>query len=233
MLFAAEGVGKRFGDNVVLKSASLWVREDRITALLGRNGCGKTTLLRCAIGETRMDHGEVQFLGERFERPRLWRLSPRGLQYVDQEAHLPVTRDLGALLRIVAESSQTSATEWIEKLQLGELLGSRVPQLSRGERKRAALAAALIAQPKCLVLDEPLESLAPMDQELLGGCLRSLVGRGVAVLLTGHDVRAIFETATDVTWCVAGATTDLGPVSDAIHHPQFVREYLGPRYEAP
>ena len=232
-LFSAAGVGKRFGDNVVLKSAALWVRRNRITALLGRNGCGKTTLLKCALGEIPMDHGSVQFLGESYERPRLWRLGGKGLRYIDQEAQLPLTRDLGSLLRIAAESASTTPSEWIQALRLEPFLGSLVPQLSRGERKRAALAVALTGEPECLILDEPLESLAPLDQELLAGCLKSLVDRGLGVLLTGHDTRAVLETATDVTWCVAGTTHDLGSVEEAVGNPQFVREYLGPRYEAP
>ena len=229
-LFAAEGVGKRFGRTTVLKAASFWVRSDEVTALLGRNGCGKTTLLHCALGEKRRDYGLVRFRGEVVESPRLWKFGRKGLWYVDQDARLPVTKDLGRLVRITERRAGTSGEEWVERLRLETLLPARIPELSRGERKRAALAVALISGATCLILDEPFESVTPQDKELLSECIGGLVGRGVGVLLTGHDARVILTTATRVTWCVAGTTHDLGTVDLALDHPQFVREYLGPGF---
>ena len=233
-LFEAQGVGKRFGDQVVLKSASFWVKRSQITALLGRNGSGKTTLIKAALGEIRMDHGFVRFRGTSYERPRLWRLARRGLRYLDQEARLPASRTLGAVMDQVGASCRADPTQWIEALDLTDLLDARVPELSRGERKRAALATALIPSPYCLVLDEPFEGIEPQDQELLAACLRSLVSEGVGVVLTGHDVEIILKTVTNVVWCTSGTTHDLGTVAEATKNTQFVREYLGPgRHSAP
>jgi ABC-type Mn2+/Zn2+ transport system ATPase subunit len=133
---------------------------------------------------------------------------------------------------LIARRSGTDETEWVRRLQLVEFLEARSPELSRGERKRAALAAALIANPACLILDEPFESVAPKDKDLLTQCLKTVVGQGQGVLITGHDTGAILEAATHVTWCVAGTTHDLGSVTEALDTPQFVREYLGPGFSA-
>ena len=232
LLLSAEGVGKRFGGNTVLKSASFWVHAGRITALMGRNGSGKTTLLRCGLGELRMDHGLVRVMGEVEERPRLWRLAAKGVWFVDQDGHLPTAWPVGTLLDVTVKRTGTDPTRWVEILHLRELMASQVPQLSRGERKRWCLALALISGARCLALDEPYEGIEPQDKELISRCLEEVRSRGIGVVMTGHDAKAILDVADTITWCVSGTTHDLGPVEAASTHTQFVREYLGPGYRS-
>lgn len=233
LLFSAEGVGKRFGRNQVLKSASFWVHAGRITALMGRNGSGKTTLLRCGLGELRMDHGLVRVMGEVEEEPRLWRLARKGVWFMDQDGQLPSTWPVGTLLDITEKSAGSESAPWVEVLRLAELMESEIARLSRGERKRLNLALAMISGARCLALDEPFEGIEPRDSGLVADCLREVASRGVGVVLTGHDARAILRVADTITWCVSGTTHDLGSVDAAKTHAQFVREYLGPGYDSP
>lgn len=226
-------MGKRFGRQQVLKSASFWVHSGRITALMGRNGSGKTTLLRCGLGELRMDHGLVRAMGEIQEKPRLWRLAAKGVWFVDQDGHLPSTWLVHELLETAAHRVGSDPTEWVGVLRIGHLMESEVRQLSRGERKRLCLALALISGGRCLVLDEPFEGVEPQDKELVSDCLRKVGSRGMGAVVTGHSARAILQVADSVTWCVSGTTHDLGSPEEARSHGQFVREYLGPAGETP
>ena len=230
-LFAAEGFGKSFRGRAVLKNASVWVRPGRITTLFGRNGSGKSTLLRCAVGLVRADHGVTRFDGTSFLDPKLSRLARLGVMYVPAE---------GALVRGRALRPQLDGFRWryeramtiedaADAAGMGALLDETTEELSGGEQRRASIAAALLRDPRCLLIDEPFAGVAPRDAEVVERALRALAGRGCAVLITGHEVETVMAIADDVIWMAAGTTHGLGSPADAAAHDQFRREYLGPR----
>ncbi len=231
----ADGIGKRFGDMVVLKSGGFQVHAGEISALLGRNGCGKTTLLKAAIGEIRMDHGVVRFRGEFMEHPRLWRMARGGLRYLPQEPVFPWSKTVLNLLQISARTKPgRSDREGVEDfeavvdtLRLADLLDHRSRELSRGESRRVSLAMALVSNPSCLLLDEPFQALAPLDVDIVHDALIAAAKSGIGILITGHDVGVILRCAHRVIWSVAGTTHDLGTPDQARAHFQFKREYLG------
>jgi ABC-type branched-subunit amino acid transport system ATPase component len=82
-------------------------------------------------------------------------------------------------------------------------------------------------KPDCLLADEPLQGLAPLDAELVGQALRSMARCGCAVIASGHEVPALLEVADEVVWQTAGTTHLLGSPDQARSNHQFVREYLG------
>lgn len=228
-IFAAEGLSKRFGERLVLKAASVWGREGTIHAVMGRNGCGKSTILRCATGQLRLDNGVVHLAGHSFLKPRLATLAGLGLYYMPDGAELPWHLAI------------REAAEWVwwryrgndiapvlESLKLERLQEARPYELSGGERKRAALALALIRRPKVLLADEPFAGVAPTDAHLLAEGLRRVAADGGAVIVTGHEVRELFTIADEVTWVAAGTSHGLGTPSQSLGHYQFAREYLGP-----
>jgi ABC-type multidrug transport system ATPase subunit len=227
-VFAAESLGRSFGTRTVLRAASVWARPGRVTALFGQNGCGKTTLLRAAVGLLAAEYGTVRFRGESYERPRLARLARRGLFY------LP---DRGLLARRWPLRRHLEAVEWrfpdrptdavVDRLGLRDLLDRRPAELSHGEVRRAEVALAVLRQPICLLADEPLEGLSPVDCQKISGAIRSLAAAGGAVVVTGHRAGSLLALADDVVWMSAGATHGLGSPAEAIRHHQFRREYLG------
>jgi ABC-type multidrug transport system ATPase subunit len=229
-----DGVGKSFGSKVVLKSAGLRAWPGRITALMGRNGIGKTTLLRIVIGRVRHDYGRVVYKGEFIARPRLARLARAGLMYVSQASALTrlftVRQHLDAYARIFERNGVLD--DVVERLRLEEFLDRRPPQLSGGERQRASLALAILRQPDCVLADEPFAGVAPKDRPLIAVALRELRSAGAAVVVSGHDVEDLFEVSDEVVWMVGGTTHDLGDPREAAKHDQFRREYLGPRGQA-
>ena len=231
-LFAAEGIGRCFGDRVVLKNASCWVRPGRITAIFGRNGSGKTTLLRCATGQVRLDHGVVHYDGTSYLRPSLASMARRGLMFVPAEGVLMRGRDVRRQLEGFAWrfASPRSAADAMSLLGLDHVAGATGDELSGGERRRASVAAALARAPRCLLIDEPFAGVAPKDGETIARALRMLAAEGCGILLTGHDVETVLDVSDDVIWMTAGTTHGIGSPADALAHDQFRREYLGPNH---
>jgi len=228
-VFAAEGVSKRFGERLVLKAASIWGREAAIHAVLGRNGSGKSTVLRCAVGLMRMDNGVVHLAGQSFLKPRLATLARLGLYYMPDGAELPWRLTI------------REAAEWVwwryrgneiapvlASLNLERFQEAQPHELSGGERKRAALAMAVIRRPRVLLADEPFAGVAPTDAQAIAEGLRRVAADGCAVIVTGHEVQELFAVASEVTWVTAGTSHGLGTPRQALSHDQFAREYLGP-----
>ena len=120
-LFVADAFGKSFWGNPVLKSATLWARSGTVTVLLGRNGSGKTVLIKCALGFIRADRGVVHYGEETFLRPRLHRLARRGLFYLPDYDLLSRRLRIGAQLDLMAARyRQPSGGNWVERLGVSE-----------------------------------------------------------------------------------------------------------------
>lgn len=227
-LFSADSIGKSFGSRRILKAASVWAHEGRITVIFGRNGCGKTTLLRIAAGLLPADHGVVHFAGRSYLHPRLPELAARGLFFLPDRGLLAKRFTLRAQIRAIEWRFGAARTaEILDRLALQPLLDRLPSELSGGERRRAEMAAAWIRAPRCLLADEPFAGIAPLDADLLADAFRDMARNGCAIVLTGHDARRLLDTADAIVWVTAGTTHGLGTPADAMRHEQFRREYLG------
>jgi len=230
VVLEADGLGRSFGSQVVLKAASFSARRATVTALMGRNGAGKSTMLRISIGLVRADYGRVLFHGEFLERPRLAFMAPQGLFYSAQDSALTNLFTLREQFDAVAKVYERGGdlSHLVESMRLGELLDRRPAALSGGEQQRAALTMALIRAPTCLLMDEPFAGVAPKDRPLISEGLKMLRSRGCAIVISGHDVEDVFALADEIVWVVAGTSHVLGSPAEAGAHHQFRREYLGP-----
>ena len=227
-LFSADSIGKSFGSRTILKAASVWASAGKISVLFGRNGCGKSTLLKIGAGLMRADHGVVQFDGRAYLRPRLSELAARGLFYLPDRDLLSRRLTVGEQLRGVEWRFGGSRTaEILERLGISDLLSQTPIELSGGERRRAEIAAAWIRAPRCLLADEPFAGIDPADAEVLAEALRGMARAGCAIVITGHEVRQLLETADDIVWMTGGTTHGMGTPQEATRHEQFRREYLG------
>lgn len=224
-----DSIAKRFGQRRVLTAATLSVEPGRITVLFGRNGCGKTTLIRIVTGFLAPDSGNVRFLGRSSGRPRLQAMAAKGLFYIPD-------RDLLVRGRAVADHFELLARRFgnrrirdaIERTGIGDLLERSRERLSGGETRRAELALAIAREPVCLIADEPFHGVAPIDAEIVASTLREMAAHGCALLITGHEVETLLGTGDTVVWMTSGTTHPLGAPQDARRHDQFRREYLGP-----
>jgi lipopolysaccharide export system ATP-binding protein len=229
----AEGIGKAFGRLEVLKSASLWGEPGKVTTLLGRNGVGKTTLMRIAAGHLRADHGVVSVFGEVQKPHSLPHLAQKGLMFLPQSQLVsPGYRVRDHLRALTTTFGSAGVDDAVSEMRVEGLLDQRVYTLSGGERMRVSFALALARAPKVLIADEPLARLSPHDQETLGTSLRTLAGRGTAVITSGHEARFLLGISDVILWCVDGVTHDLGTPTEAGAHDRFRREYLGLGFSA-
>jgi lipopolysaccharide export system ATP-binding protein len=243
-VFAAEGIGRSFGRRTVLSGASMWASAGRISVILGLNGTGKTTLIRCALGLIQPEYGTVRYEGRTTTRPRLFRLAREGLYYLPTERLLSRRFSLRAQVTASVRLRErypsladrapgidpTARVESADRLGLSELLDRSPHTFSGGEMRRAEIAVALARMPRCLIADEPLHGIGPTDTEIVSKELRRLADRGCAVIVTGHEVMPLLELADDVTWLTTGGSTHgLGTPAEARAHHQFRREYLGTR----
>ena len=222
-----DSVGKSFGRRRILTSATLRAEAGGVTTLLGRNGTGKSTLLAIAAGVIRADYGRIVFRDRMSERPTLAALACEGLFFLPMRELLIPTMRVGAQLDLVTRTFGTTPDgALLDQLRVQDLRDRRPLTLSSGERRRADLAAAVCRTPVCLLADEPLRDLAPLDAECCAEVLRSLARAGCAVVVTGHEVEPLLQVADRVVWCTDGTTYDLGTPASAADHLAFRRGYL-------
>jgi len=222
---AIEDVSKEFGRRRVLRSASVWAYPGQVTVLFGRNGEGKSTLLRCGLGLLRADAGVTILDDLRASPPSLAALARRGLFFLpDRDIladRLPMRRHLWGLLAAFPDA----VVEPLDGPMAGAL--DRTPTtLSGGERRLLEVWFAEARHPTVLVTDEPLRGLSPIIAEAVAGRLSGLARRGAAVLVTGHETRALLEIADHVVWMTGGTTHHLGDRATALAHTQFTMNYL-------
>jgi ABC-type multidrug transport system ATPase subunit len=227
-ILCADCVGKSFGERRVLSAASLRAEPGQVRVLFGRNGEGKSTLMRIAAGLMQPDSGTVHFDGVPLERARLSVLAGGGVFHLPDHDLLSPRFTLRAHLDMfVRRFGRGVAAEAAAMVGLAERLDQFPHQLSGGELRRAELAVALVRGPRCLLADEPFRGIAPLDAEILARVFRELASRGCAVVFTGHEVETLLAAADHVVWCTDGTTYELGNPTAARLDSRFSRLYLG------
>jgi zinc transport system ATP-binding protein len=224
------------GGRPILRGLNAEFGRGQITALLGINGCGKTTLLRALLREI-PSTGEIRFhCGHDHSRP-----APEHVGYVPQklriDTNLPLTvRDLFglALLRrpiffgIPAAVSRQMQAMLAEVGARPDLLDSPMDKLSGGEQQRVLLALALQPNPELLLLDEPGAGIDFQDQQKFYDLIASLNReRGVTILLVSHDTSVVSQYAHHVL-CLTDGNVSCQGVPEAIMTPEMLEKVFGP-----
>jgi sulfate transport system ATP-binding protein len=240
MSFEVQGLRKRFGSYVALDGVSLKVEKGELVALLGPSGCGKTTLLRVLAGLETPDAGTVVFDGADVTRtPAAARNVGLVFQHYALFEHMTVFENVAFGLRVRGAPKARIAERVRELLEHVRLAGfaERLPsQLSGGQRQRIALARALAAEPRVLLLDEPFGALdARVRQELRVWLRRLHADAGVTTVLVTHDREDAFEVADRVAVMNAGRLEQVGRPVDVFHEPAsaWVMRFLGDVNEFP
>lgn len=189
-----------------------------VTALFGRSGCGKTTVLRCIAGLQRAD-GRCRVNGEIWQDARDWRPPHRRpVGYVFQEAslfpHLDVRRNLDFATRASGRQPTVNRDDIIDLLGIARLLDRRPKHLSGGERQRVAIARALLSDPRLLLMDEPLSALDHAAKETILPYLERLHNSlQLPVLYVSHDPNEVARLADRMVLLEEGRVSASGPVS--------------------
>jgi urea transport system ATP-binding protein len=179
-----------YGGSHILRDVGLTASAGKCTALLGRNGVGKTTLLKCIMGLLPAASGRISFAGEDLGRLPPHRRAALGLGYVPQGreifARLTVEENLLAgMATLPASRAGTIPASVFEMFPvLKQMLRRRGGDLSGGQQQQLAIARALVAEPRVLILDEPTEGIQPSIIKDIERVIRSLLARGnMAILL--------------------------------------------------
>jgi sulfate transport system ATP-binding protein len=234
---AIRRVTKRFGDFVAVDDVSLAIASGSLTALLGPSGSGKSTLLRIVAGLEHPDEGDVSIHGEDATG-----LPPqeRGVGFVFQHyaafKHMSVRDNVAFALKIRKRPRDEIRDRVGELLRLVQLegLANRYPsQLSGGQRQRMALARALAAEPRVLLLDEPFGALDARVRKELRAWLRRLHDEvPVTTVLVTHDQEEAMDVADRVAVMNEGRVEQTGKPRDLYEHPanEFVMSFVGPAH---
>jgi len=203
-LIEAKGLSRSFGDEQAVDGVDLVVEEGEVHALVGLNGAGKTTLMRLLLGMLRADAGTASIAGTDVAgaRPSTWRevgyLVETPFFYPELTTRENV-RVAGILHGLDQTELERSVTGTIDILELGHWAERRARGLSSGNRQRLGLAAALVHDPRVLLLDEPANALDPAGVVLVRDLLRDRAARGAAILVSSHHLDQLARVADVIT----------------------------------
>ncbi|MRW93291.1 ATP-binding cassette domain-containing protein [Duganella sp. FT80W] len=190
-LITLERVSAGYGAAVVLEDISFALNEGDSLALLGRNGVGKTSLLVTLMGLTRLHSGSLRWSGADLARLPTWKRARVGLGWVPQERHMFPSLTVEEHLTVVARPGPWNLRKIYELFpRLQERRQNMGNALSGGEQQMLAIARALMTNPRILLLDEPMEGLAPIIVQELVRVLRRLVSEeGMTVIVVEQHAR--------------------------------------------
>jgi ABC-2 type transport system ATP-binding protein len=201
-------VTKRFGDLLAVDQVDLEARAGTVHGLLGRNGAGKTTLMRMILGLLAPDSGSVRILGHQAQPGEVE--SRRAVAGFVEEPrfypYLSAQRNLELLAQLNGRPGGGAVGEALELVGLAGCGRQKAGNFSTGMRQRLGIAAALLREARLMVLDEPTIGLDPENARAVRELLADLAGRGVAVLLSSHNMAEVAELCQQVTIIRDGAT---------------------------
>lgn len=228
-LLKVEGLSAGYGEAVVLNNVSLSLEEGKTLALLGRNGTGKTTLINTLAGATRQHAGTISLSGIELHKLPSHERAAVGIGWVPQERNifksLTVDENLTAVQRPGAWNPERVYTMFP---RLAERKGNLGTQLSGGEQQMLAVGRALVLNPKLLLLDEPLEGLAPIIvEELLRAIRRITREEGLSAIIVEQHPQAILAISDSAVVLDRGTVVHSGTAQQLRDQPEVLDRLLG------
>jgi branched-chain amino acid transport system ATP-binding protein len=232
-MLRVEGINTFYGTSHILHGVTLDVNDGELVSVLGRNGAGKTTVLKAIMGLLPATRGSVAFRGAEITRRTCYDIARSGIAYV------PETRDifpsltvaenlaLAARLRPVGERRWTMERALAFFPRLVERLGNGGNQLSGGEQQMLAIARALLTNPLLLILDEPTEGLAPIMVRQIHRKLAELKAEGATIILVEQNFGFATSLADDVAIIGRGRKVWSGPPETLRAEKDVQAKWLG------
>ncbi len=227
-LLVLDGVTAGYGDGIVLEDVSLSLAEGDSLALLGRNGMGKTTLLVTLMGFTRLRHGTLRWRGADLALLPTHQRSQSGLGWVPQERYMFPSLTVEEHLTAVARPGPWT----IERVyaifpRLEERRANFGNQLSGGEQQMLAIARALMVNPSLLLLDEPMEGLAPIIVQELMGVIRDLIADGgMTVIVVEQHAKLALSLTRQAMILERGRVVHRSPSEALLDDPQTLHRLV-------
>ncbi len=234
-LLEVYGLVKTFGRRRVVDGVDFEVYPGEIVGLLGPNGAGKTTCFRMTCGMIEPDAGRVLLGGADVTRWAMYRRAREGgMGYLAQESSvfrkLNVEQNLLGMMEMLGIDRRTRCArcdELLEQFAITELRKSKAMSLSGGERRRLEIARCLVSDPKLILLDEPFTGIDPVTIATIQETIRDLRARGIAILITDHQVRETLQI-TDRSYVIrSGQVLCHGRPNEVLANREARKYYFG------
>ncbi len=228
-LLQIDNLSAGYGEAVVLTGISLQLGEGRTLALLGRNGTGKTTLINTLAGATRQHGGSITLQGVALHKLAPHQRAAAGIGWVPQERNIFKSLTVQENLTAVERSGKWNAQRVYEMFpRLAERKGNLGTQLSGGEQQMLAVGRALVLNPRLLLLDEPLEGLAPIIvEELLRAIRRITQDEGLAAIIVEQHPQAILAISDQAVVLDHGTVVHTDSAAALGAQPEVLERLLG------
>jgi branched-chain amino acid transport system ATP-binding protein len=230
-MFRISNLGASYGGGEVVSGLDLEISEGEVFCLMGRNGAGKTTILRAIMGLLPLRTGSIELDGQDISRLKPHEIAEAGISYVPQGRRLFSELTVGQNIEI-GQMARNSGSRVVERvLTLFPILRQRIQQpsgtLSGGEQQMLAMARALCTEPSLLLLDEPTEGLMPSMVATIRNVISELSAEGVSVLLVEQRIEAVHSVANRVAFIENGVLKETVDVQHLHHNPELILKYAG------
>lgn len=228
-LLRVKDLSAGYGEAVVLHGVSFELAEGQTLALLGRNGTGKTTLINTLAGATRQHAGSIELAGAALHKLQPHQRAADGIGWVPQERNIFKSLTVHENLTAVARAGKWTPDRVYEMFpRLAERKGNLGTQLSGGEQQMLAVGRALVVNPRLLLLDEPLEGLAPIIvSELLKAISRITRQEGLAAIIVEQHPQAILRISDSAVVLDRGTVVHASTADALMQSPELLDRLLG------
>jgi len=230
-VLVVEDIHTYYGESYVLQGLSLKVASSSVVSIVGRNGMGKTTVMRSVMGFTPARRGRITVRGEDIMGLTAFQIARKGLALVPQGRRIFPSLTVWENLAI-AKRQRNKQGVWDTKRVLSlfpvleKRLENRGNQLSGGEQQMLAIARALISNPDLILMDEPSEGLAPLVIQEVGVVIKQLRQEGASILLAEQNLPLALDVADYMYVINKGAIVFEGTPAELQARPEIEREYL-------
>jgi len=223
-----EGIHTYYGSSHILFEVSLTVNKAEVVGLLGRNGAGKSTILRSIVGLTPPKEGRITFNGEDITGQKAYALVRKGMAYVPDDRRVFADLNIDDNLEIVHNKKTDWNKERVYSLfpTLKEIRTRRSGNLSGGEQQMLTIGRALMSSPQLLLLDEPTEGLAPLIVRELENQILAMKDAGISILLSEQNVKSALKLISRAYVIDNGRIRFEGAIADFERNVEIKRKYL-------
>jgi branched-chain amino acid transport system ATP-binding protein len=232
LILDARGIHAWYGSSHVLHGVDLQIARGQTVGLLGRNGMGKSTLIRCLLGHVAQRDGQIQLFGHDCSKARPHEVARRGVAYVPEGRGIFPNLSVRENLVMAAKPSRDAAKGWTyERVlatfpRLQERIHNLGAQLSGGEQQMLSIGRALLTQPELIILDEATEGLAPLIVAEIWRVIAQIRGDGIATLIVDRDYRKVLAQSDHAVVLQKGQVV-LSGASSALRHSGELANFLG------
>ena len=232
LILDAKGIHAWYGSSHVLHGVDLQIGRGETVGLLGRNGMGKSTLIRTLLGHVTQRDGRIAFFGQDMSKARPHEVARAGVAYVPEGRGIFPNLSVRENLQMAARPGRDGRSEWsYERVletfpRLGERIGNLGAQLSGGEQQMLSIGRALMTHPELVILDEATEGLAPLIVVEIWRVIDQIRASGIATLIVDRDYRKVLAQSDRAVVLQKGSVA-LAGAAGALRESDRLAAYLG------